>query len=146
MIVPDSNLLIYAHDSGSPFHAASRRWWEGLLNGTEIVGLCPPVALGFVRLITHHRLFERPLPVADATARVRGWLEIPVVRALETTGVDLDASLRLLEAAGTGGNLTTDAHIAAIALRHGGVVHSADNDFARFPGLSWKNPLTDPDS
>lgn len=142
MIVPDTNLLIYAHDSGSPFHARSKAWWEELLNGSELVGLCPVVALGFTRLITNPKLFENPLPVPRAISFVRTWLRTPVVRVLDSTGTDLDTALHLLEASGSSGNLTTDAQIAATALRHGAVVHSADSDFARFPGLSWENPLT----
>lgn len=141
MIVPDTNLLIYAHDSGSPFHTRSKTWWEGLLNGSEMVGLCPVVALGFTRLITSPKLFANPLPIPRAVGIVRSWLRMPVVQVLESTAADLETALHLLETSGSSGNLATDAHIAATALRHGALVHSADSDFARFPGLSWANPL-----
>ncbi len=143
MIVPDANLLVYAHDAGSPFHKAAKDWWEALLNGGEFVGLCPVVAFGFIRLITSHKLFKHPLPVGEASARVRRWLRMPTLRVLESTPADLEASMNLLQSVGTAGNLTTDAQIAAAALRYGAVVHSADSDFARFPGLIWINPLTE---
>lgn len=141
MIIPDANLLLYAYDSDSPFHRAAAKWWAGLLSGSEPVGLCPVVVFGFLRLATHPKVFDRPMKAAEATARIRSWIERPNVRTLYPGSKHFDAVCVLLEAAGTAGNLVTDAQIAALALEYGAEIHSADTDFARFKGLVWKNPL-----
>ena len=142
MIIPDANLLIYAFDSSSPTHEEARRWWEGCLAGSETVGLCPAVLFAFVRLATHPRVFTNPLPVRTAHRHISEWLQREVCEFIVIEEVDVTKALELLEAAGTGGNLTTDAQIAAIALRLDAVVHTADADFRRFSELRVFNPLS----
>jgi len=142
MIVPDANLLIYAYDSASPFHVRARTWWEDLLSGTEPVGIPWIVILAFVRLVTHPTLSENPMTIAQARLAVTAWLSISHVRVLITTPATLDLFFDLLTAAGTGGNLSTDAMIAALALEHGGCVHSNDRDFGRFDRIPYRNPLS----
>ncbi|MES2997334.1 MAG: TA system VapC family ribonuclease toxin [Verrucomicrobiota bacterium] len=141
MIVPDINLLIYACDASSPFHQKAAAWLEGVFNAQVPVIFVPPVVFGFVRIATHPRVFSFPLAVPEAAAHVRSWLERKSVRMIDLLPEDVDSALALLEAAGTAGNLTTDAQIAAVALRLDGVVHTADLDFGRFPGLRYVNPL-----
>lgn len=142
MILPDINLLIYAYDAGSPFHAAAAAWWRDCLSGEEPVGLAPVVLFGFVRISTHPRVFLHPLTAAETAELVRSWLEQPVARILEPPADHVVQVLRLLEGIGTAGNLATDAQIAALAMAHGAVLHTADADFLRFPALHWVNPLT----
>jgi toxin-antitoxin system PIN domain toxin len=141
MIVPDANLLLYTYDRESPFHPAAARWWSGLLSGTEPVGLCPVVVFAFLRLATNARVFERPLTARDAGALIKSWLSRPNVRLLIAGPTHVETVCQLLAKAGTGGNLVTDAQIAALAQEYGATVHSADTDFARFAGVSWENPL-----
>ncbi len=141
MIVPDANLLLYAYDSDSVFHAAAARWWTNLLSSAEPVGLCPVVVFAFLRLSTHAKVFERPLTVGEASQRVASWLARPNVRLLVAGPTHVESVCRLLTAAGTAGNLVTDAQIAALAMEYGAVVHSADTDFARLAGVEWENPL-----
>ena len=141
MIIPDANLLLYAYDAASPFHARAAAWWSRCLSGTEPVGLTHPVLFAFVRIGTNPRAFVHPLPIETAANHVRNWLRQPGVVVLETNRDDVDRALDLLCDAGTGGNLTTDAQIAAIALRHRAVIHTADSDYARFPEVRWENPL-----
>ncbi len=141
MILPDANLLLFAYDAASPFHRKARPWWEACLSGTETVALCPLVLASFVRLATHPRVYENPLPVEAAVRHVESWLERRVVRYVAVELQDLRAALDLLRHAGAGGDLTTDAQLAAIALRLGATVHSADTDFLRFPGLKVFNPV-----
>lgn len=141
MIVPDANLLLYAYDSESPFHPAASRWWASLLSGVEPVGLCPVVVFAFLRLATHAKVFEQPMTVSEASECVASWLARPNVRLLVAGPGHVESVCRLLAKAGTGGNLVTDAQIAALAVEYGATVHSADTDFARLGGLSWKNPL-----
>jgi toxin-antitoxin system PIN domain toxin len=141
MIVPDVNLLIHAHNSDSPVHGAARRWWENLLNGTQPVGLAWVAILGFIRISTHRQILARPLTVADACGRAREWLARPYAAVLEPGERHAEILFGLLEALGTAGNLTTDAHLAALAIEHQAELHSTDADFTRFAGLRWTNPI-----
>ena len=141
MILPDVNLLVYAVNETSSFHSAATAWWNDVLSSTTIVGLCYPSILGFIRLVTNRRIFESPLTVVEATEYVKQWLAQPNTTIVVPTPRHWPLLDRLLLATGVGANLTTDAHIAALALEHGFAVYSNDNDFARFDGLRWVNPL-----
>lgn len=141
MIVPDANLLIYAYDNTSPSHRAARRWWEDALSGTEPVGIPWIVVLAFVRLITHPTLAEQPFTVRQAEAAVRQWLDCIHVQLLVPREGTFDRFFSLLDEGGLGGNLATDALIAAHAEDYGGIVYSTDRDFERFTGVRRKNPL-----
>jgi toxin-antitoxin system PIN domain toxin len=141
VIVPDVNLLIYAYDDESSEHPTARKWWDGLLNGREPVGLPWAVVIGFIRVITNPRAMRSPVATADAVGYVREWFRHPHVLLLNPGPMHLDYVERSLFAAGVGGNLVSDSHIAAIAMEHQAEVHSNDGDFARFPGLLWRNPL-----
>ena len=141
MIVPDLNLLIYAHNDGTPLHDSARRWWEGLVNGTERVGVPWVVSTGFVRLMTHPKVLARPATPEEAVNYVRQWFEFPHVAPINPGSDHLTYFRRNLAAAGVGANLVTDCHIAALAMEHQAEVQSNDADFSRFPGLRWRNPL-----
>ena len=142
MIIPDINLLLYAHDSGSPFHAKAAGWWQSCLSGTEPVGLLHVVAFGFVRIATNARAFLNPLTPAEAAGHVRSWLEQPQVQVLDPGPNHIRQVLKLLEGLGTAANLVSDAQMAALAMDHDAVLHTADMDLARFQGLRWFNPIT----
>lgn len=141
MIVPDANLLLYAYDSASLFHDRSARWWKGCLEGAEPVGLCAAVLFAFIRISTSRQVYTNPLTISEANVRVRTWLDRPVVDFIVAQETDVLQAMQWLEAAGSGGNLTTDAQIAAIAHRHRATVHTADTDFGRFPDVKWANPI-----
>jgi len=141
MIVPDVNLLLYAHVTAFPEHAAARLWWEGLMNGRRAVGVAAPALFGFVRLASNPRVLDRPLPVGEALARVEEWLARPHVHFVQPGPRHLDVAFGLLRQAGAAANLTTDAQLAALAIEHQGEVHSNDTDFGRFPQLRWVNPI-----
>ena len=140
MIVPDANLLLYAYDSASPFHERAAGWWQDCLSGRETVGLCGVVLFAFLRIGTNRRAFVNPMQVEEATEHIREWLTRSVTDFLVAQESDVVQVLQWLEAAGSGGNLTTDAQIAAIASRHRATVHTADTDFGRFSGVRWLNP------
>jgi uncharacterized protein len=143
MIVPDVNVLIYAYDRTSSAHRAARRWWETALSGNEPIGIPWVVILAFVRLVTHPVLSENPMTIAQARQAVESWFSVGQV-CLRTPGTaTFDYFFDLLEQAGTGGNLCTDAMIAALAIEHGGFIYSTDRDFSRFPKVHWQNPLVD---
>lgn len=141
MIVPDVNLLIYAHDSSAPQHAAARKWWEAALCGGEPVGVCVVVVLAFIRLMTHPTLSENPMSVSQAKGLVEGWLEQPNCRVLPVSDRTVALFLKLISEFGQGGNFCTDAMIAASAKEYDGCVYSSDRDFDRFTDVRWSNPL-----
>jgi toxin-antitoxin system PIN domain toxin len=141
MILPDVNLLLYAYDQSSPFHPKAATWCENIMSRSSPVILLPVVVFGFVRISTHPRIFTNPLSVAEASAHVRSWLDRKQVRLRDMLQEDVETALALLEAAGTAGNLTTDAQIAAVALRLDAEVHTADLDFGRFARVRFSNPL-----
>lgn len=140
MIIPDANLLLYAYDEASLFHEKAKDWWEALLSQSETVGLCPCVLFAFIRISTNARAYENPLSIDEATDIAREWMRADCVRLLEFSAEDSERAIRLLQEAGSGGNLTTDAQIAATARRLRASVHTADTDFARL-AVDWKNPL-----
>ncbi len=142
MIVPDVNLLIYAYDEQASRHEAAKVWWRDCLSGSEPVGLCHTVVFAFLRISTLASVFEKPFTLAKATKVVGDWMARSVTRTLSPGPDHVDQVLKLLEAAGSsGGNLVSDAQIAALALAHKGTVHTADHDFARFKGLACHFPL-----
>lgn len=142
MIVPDINLLVYAYNDGAPHHGAAKRWWEGLVNGAERIGVPWVVSTGFVRVMTHPRALTAPIPHTDALAHVENWFRYAHVTPLNPGVEHLTHLQRNLDAGGVGANLVTDAHIAAVAMEYQAEVHSNDSDFGRFPGLRWRNPLS----
>lgn len=141
MILPDANLLLYAYDQSSPFHLKAAVWFEKIMSSSSPVILLPVVVFGFVRVSTHPRIFTDPLSVAEASSHVRSWLSRKQVSLHEMLPDDVESALALLESAGTAGNLTTDAQIAAVALRLDAEVHTADLDFGRFADVRFSNPL-----
>jgi uncharacterized protein len=141
MIVVDANLLIYAVNADAPRHREAKRWLETTLTGGETVGMPWNVLLAFLRLTTRPGVFRAPLPVETALDVIDQWLSEPAVIAVEPTARHAHVLRELLLEAGTGGNLTSDAHLAALAIEHGAELCSTDSDFARFPRLRWRNPL-----
>jgi toxin-antitoxin system PIN domain toxin len=137
----DVNLLLYAYDETSPHHEPARRWLEERLSGTETVAFSWSVLLAFLRLATNARVFESPFSVEDAFDVIESWLEQPATTVLHPTDRHAAVLRDLLTPLGSAGNLTSDAHLAALAIEHGAELCSADADFARFPRLRWVNPL-----
>jgi uncharacterized protein len=141
MIIPDANLLIYAHNEGAKNHARAKAWWEDCVSKPETIGLAWLVLIAFVRVSTNRKAFEEPISVQEATDLVRIWLELPQVQILNPGHSHAQILFTYLNELGAGGNNTPDAHLAAIALEHHAVLYSADAGFSRFSGLRWKNPL-----
>jgi hypothetical protein len=139
--IPDLNLLIYAVDRQSAQHEGAIAWWDDVLSGSETVGLAWSVLLGFVRLTTNPLVVRTPLSAEEALDYVDRWLGVRVTTVIEPTARHAAVLRDLLARSGTGGNLVTDAHLAALAIEHGADLCSADRDFGRFAGLSWVNPL-----
>ncbi len=141
MIVPDVNLLVHAYNSGSQQHGQAKLWLEGLLNGRDPVGLSWVVIMGYLRVTTHHRMMTNPLSAQAACSHAQSWLSRPNVSPLSPGRRHSQIFFTLLTEIGIAGNLTTDAHIAALAIEYNAEVHTTDADFSRFSGLKWSNPL-----
>lgn len=143
MKLVDVNLLLYAINADSPRHEPARRWLEDALNDNEPLAFPWAVLLAFIRLSTRAQLFRNPLSVEQALDLADGWLAQPSSVIVHPTTRHAPLLRRLLSAVGTGGNLTTDAHLAALAIEHGADLCSCDHDFGRFPGVRWYDPLVD---
>jgi toxin-antitoxin system PIN domain toxin len=141
MILPDVNLLIYAHNVRAVHHPKARQWWNDCLAGPEGVALAWTVILGFVRISTNPKISDRPMGVNSAMERVKEWLDLPHIQVVHPGEQHFNSWSSLLRKIGTAGNLTSDAHLAALAMERGLVLYTTDADFARFPGLKWRNPL-----
>lgn len=138
----DANLLLYAYDSSSPKHARARDWLETGLSGAETFAFAWVVLLAFLRLSTNPRVFVEPLGTIEALDLIDGWLAVPSCTIVDPTQRHTAVLRDLLEPLGTAANLTTDAHLAALAIEHGAELCSCDADFSRFAGLRWTDPLT----
>jgi uncharacterized protein len=138
----DANLLLYAVDERSPHHEVAKPWLEDQLSGPATFAFAWAVLLAFIRLVTNPRVFEKPLSGDEALDLVDSWLEQPNATILHPTDRHSQLLRELLAPFGTAGNLTNDAHLAALAIEHGAELCSGDADFGRFPGVQWTNPLT----
>jgi hypothetical protein len=141
MILVDANLLLYAYDPRAELHEASRRWFESAMAGPSLVRFAWLTVWAFLRISTNPRVFERPLSMAEAEARVASWLAQPAAGILDPGERHWDILSGLLRAGQAAGPLVMDAVLAAIAIEHGATLCTTDRDFARFPGLRWTNPL-----
>jgi uncharacterized protein len=140
VLLPDLNVLIQAHRADGPLHERCRDWLRGAYSGDEPFGLCAPVLIGLVRVLTHPKVFSPPDTHDEVFSFLRSLLGHPNALLLNP-GRD---HVRLFEdacaAADARGDLVTDAYLAALAIETGATLVSAERDFARFPGLRWRRP------
>jgi toxin-antitoxin system PIN domain toxin len=141
VIVLDANILIYSYDSGSSQHAKARAWVEKTFSGLESVGLSWQTVSAFLRVMTNSRLPGPRLSLDQAARLVDEWLEQPNVRVLSTGDEHWILLRRMIVEGQASGALISDAQLAALTMEYGGVLHTTDRDFARFPSLRWTNPL-----
>jgi hypothetical protein len=137
----DANILLFAVDETSRFHAAASRWLTDRLNGPRRVGIPWQSISAFLRISTHPRASERPLSPADSWRHVEDWLASDAAWVPVPTERHADLLGSLIAAYDLRGNLISDADLAALAIEHGLTVCSADTDFARFTEIQWENPL-----
>jgi toxin-antitoxin system PIN domain toxin len=142
MIVLDANILIYSYDKGSSQHAKARVWVEKIFSGLESVGLPWQTVSAFLRVMTNPRLPGSRLGLQHAAQIVDEWLEQPNVRVLTAGDEHWSVLRRMIVEGQASGPLISDAQVAAVTIEYGGVLYTADRDFARFPGLRWMNPLS----
>lgn len=141
MIVLDANLLLYAYDSASTHHAKARTWIESVFSSGEAIGLPWQTIGAFLRILTNPQLPGERFSLPEAVAIVDRWLDQPNICAL-AAGDDHWPLLRRVVLEGQApGPLISDAQLASLTIEYGGELYTTDRDFARFPGLRWKNPL-----
>ncbi|MDZ7754021.1 MAG: type II toxin-antitoxin system VapC family toxin [Gammaproteobacteria bacterium] len=142
MILPDVNVLVYAHREDAGNHTAYREWLEAELSSERSYGICDLVLSGFVRIVTHPKVFKEPSTMEDAltfAGQVRGRPNcVCVVPGPRHWGI----FTRLCRERGVKGNLVPDAYLAAIAIESGSEWITSDRDFSRFTGLRWRHPLS----
>jgi hypothetical protein len=141
VILPDVNVLVYAHRRDASQHEAYLEWLEDAVSGPSPYGLSDLVLSGFVRIVTHPRVFADPTPLSDALAFVRTIRDRENRVAVEPGPRHWEIFLDLCEKAGVRGNLVPDAYLAALAIESGTEWITSDGDFRRFPGLKVRNPL-----
>lgn len=138
MKLVDTNVLIHAVNADSREHAVARECLEEGLSGGTGVGFAWLALVGFVRLATRRGILAAPLAADDALGVVDDWLAAPYAQLLEATPRHWPILRRMLVGAGTAGNLTNDAHLAALAIEHAATLVSFDRDFERFAGLRFE--------
>lgn len=137
----DANLLLWAHHDAFSQHDDARSWWASTLTDAPMVGIPWPSVLAFVRISTHPRALAVPASVSEAWAVVESWLDRPNVWIPVPTERHRALLGQLLVSGKASGNHSSDAHMAALAMEWGLELLSADRDFARYPGLRWRDPL-----
>jgi hypothetical protein len=141
VILPDINLLVYAYNTDAPDHRRAKAWWEECLSGDRPVALPWVVLLGYLRLTTSGKVLVDPFSAEEALGHIRSWVERPQTQILHPGPRHLDLLESLMRDSQGSKNLTTDAHLAALAIEHQAELHTNDGDFSRFSGLRWTNPL-----
>lgn len=141
MKLVDVNVLLYAVNKNAAHHRTARSWWEAALADDQPLGLAWVVLLAFLRLSTNPLVFPQPLSFKEASERIEAWLAHPNTRVVHETDDHWRLLKELLDESGTAGNLTTDAHLAALAISHGATLASFDADFGRFRRLRRETPV-----
>jgi len=141
VIVIDANLLLYAYDPRSPFYVDTRRWLGEIFSDEEEIGIPFQAILAFLRVSTKLHSARTHSGMAVALATVDNWLELENVTIIAPGSKRWQIFKTLCLATALTGDLSTDAHLAALAIEYNATLYSTDSDCARFPGLRWRNPL-----
>ena len=141
MKIVDINLLIYAINKDTPHHSKAKQWLEDCLSSDEPFGFAWIVILGFLRIVANGRIMPRPLTSEVAVETVDDWLQQPPSLTIVPSQQHWSILKELFMPLGTAANLTSDAHLAALAIEHGARLYSTDDDFSRFQSLRWTNPI-----
>lgn len=140
-MIVDTNILLYARNTGDPRNARIATWLQDALSGPVRVGMPWSVLTGFVRIASHARMTALPLSSADAWAQVEEWLAAPSAWIPMETERHAEVMGGLIDRYGVAGPMISDTHLAALAIEHGVEMVSTDGDFARFSEIRWRNPL-----
>jgi toxin-antitoxin system PIN domain toxin len=137
----DVNVLVYAHRKDAQRHGEFHRWLQNVMEGHSGFGVSDTVLSGFLRIVTHPRIFDPPTPLAQALAFIEMLRTHPAATHIQPGHRHWEIFRKLCRDAGATGNLVSDAWLAALAIESGCEWITTDRDFARFPGLRWRHPL-----
>lgn len=143
MLLVDVNVLVYAHREDARSHERFRAWLESVVNGPEAFGLSDLILSGFLRVVTHPRVFANPTPLQRALEFAEALRSAPNRVAIEPGARHWEIFVELCRDANARGNLVPDAWFAALAIESGSEWVTTDRDYARFPDLRWRHPLED---
>ncbi|MFZ5875250.1 MAG: type II toxin-antitoxin system VapC family toxin [Nitrospirota bacterium] len=143
MVLIDVNVLVYAHRVDATGHDAIRTWLEDVVNGDHAYGISDLVLSGFVRIVTHPRVFDPPSQIAKALDFADEIRSQPHCVVVAPGARHWEIFTHLCRVAGAKGNLVADAYLAALAIESGCEWITTDRDYSRFPGLRWRHPLTE---
>lgn len=141
MLLPDVNVLLYAHRPESPRHDEHRTWLLAAANGPRPLALSELVLSAFLRVATHSRVYKEPTPMEQAVQFCTTLLGAPAATAVRPGPRHWTVFTDLLDKGQARGNLVPDAYLAALAIEHGASLITADRGFTRWPGLDWAPPL-----
>jgi toxin-antitoxin system PIN domain toxin len=145
MILTDVNVLVHAHREDAPGHPAFRDWLESLINSEQAYGYSDLVFSGFLRVVTHPRIFHPPSDLASAIAFIQILRNQPNAVSIAPGPRHWDIFKILCETTSVKGNLIPDAFLAALAIESGSEWITTDRDYSRFPGLHWRHPFAEHD-
>ncbi len=140
MILPDVNVLIYAHRKDSPNHSRYREWLTEILDGDQGFGMSDLVLSAFLRIVTNPKVFREPDPIGEAVAFTRFLRDRENCLLVEPGTRHWQIFTDLCESLNATGNAIPDAYLAALAIESGSQWVTTDRGFARFPGLRWRLP------
>jgi len=141
VILPDINALVYAHHQESVDHAIYRSWWEDVVNAPSAYGLADLVLAGFIRVVTHPRVFDEPMRPDTAVAVTLAMRDRGNAHIVKPGASHWALFADLVQRTGAKGNAVPDAYLAALAIESGNEFVTCDRGFARYPGLRWRHPL-----
>jgi uncharacterized protein len=141
VILIDVNVLVYGFRADAPGHAQYLRWWKEQAGSQHAFGLADLVLSGFLRIVTHPRIFDPPTPLNDALLFVRALRKLPNYVEIRPGPRHWDIFVDLGRNSNARGNLIPDAFLAALAIESGSEWITTDRDYARFAGLRWRHPL-----
>lgn len=141
MVLIDVNVLVYAHRADVLNHTGYRRWLEACVGSDQAFGVSDLVLAGFLRIVTHPKIFTVPTPLEEALQVVAKLRVQPNCVLVAPGPRHWEIFVRLCRVAGVKGNLIPDAYLAALAIESGSEWITTDRDYSRFPGLRWRHPL-----
>jgi len=140
MILFDVNVLVYAHREDTPNHSICYSLVDRVINGAYPFGFSDLIASGFLRVVTHPKVFDPPTNFSGALSFVTEMRKRPNAVPVYPKSRHWDIFTMLCSTAEIRGNLIPDAYFAALAIESGCTWITTDRDYSRFPGLDWKHP------
>jgi toxin-antitoxin system PIN domain toxin len=141
MRLVDVNILVYAHRKDAPDHHAYLKWWKECADSNESFGMCDPVLAGFLRVVTHPRVFNPPTPTTTALHFAEEVRSHPNCVEVRPGARHWEIFLRLCRVTSAAGNHVPDAYLAALAIESGSEWITTNRGYSRFPDLRWRHPL-----